>query len=84
MSTTTETSFEPTPVRSGGGRLSVRINDDTADAMARLVVRDRNATEVVRRALALLDLVEQESRDGKHLELVSRDGKTRQELRLLY
>lgn len=83
MSTTTETAQEHTAVRNSG-RLSVRINDDTAEAMSRLVVRDRNATEVVRRALALLDLVEQEARDGKHLELVSRDGKTRQELRLLY
>jgi hypothetical protein len=51
--------------------------------MRRLVVRDRNATEVVRRAISLLDLVARMEGEGKSLEFLSADGKTRQRVELL-
>lgn len=66
------------------GRISVRINDDTARAMTNLVIRDRSATEVVRRAIAVLDLVERMEAEGKRMEFVSADGKTRERVRLLW
>ncbi len=65
------------------GRISVRINEDTAEAMSRLIVRDVNATEVVRRAIALLDVIDQERAKGKEVELVADDGE-RQRLRFMY
>ena len=66
------------------GRLSVRVNDDTCEALTRLVVADRNATEVTRRAIALLDVVTQYEQGGLHLEMVSKDGETRHIIRLIY
>jgi hypothetical protein len=67
-----------------GGRINVRINDDTARHLTNLVVGDRSLTDVVRRALALLDLVTEEMQQGKTLQMVSGDGKTQQELRILF
>lgn len=84
MTAVTEAPQEQAAASRNSGRLNVRINDDTARALTNLVVGDRSATEVVRRALALLDLVEQEQRDGKHLELVSSDNKSRERIRVLY
>ena len=59
-----------------GGRISVRTNEDTVQRMDRLTTGDKTATEIIRRAIALLDFVEMEQLLGKKLALLSEDGTT--------
>lgn len=66
------------------GRLNIKINENTSRTLRHMMERDEaTATEVVRRAVALLDLVSEEIRAGKRLELVSEDG-AQEQIRLLY
>ncbi|MCX4757851.1 ribbon-helix-helix protein, CopG family [Kitasatospora purpeofusca] len=84
----TDTTGTPTGSQTGDTqlkpftRLSVNINDDTADALQRLKSeKGISITEAVRRAVALLDLVERETnkpgQPGK-LQIVDYDGAVRQ------
>ncbi|GAB2807521.1 hypothetical protein ACWGJ2_31740 [Streptomyces sp. NPDC054796] len=65
-------------------RLSVNINEDTA-ARLRWYKEHKgiSITETVRRAVALLDLVERETADGSEVLLKSRDGKSVRQLWLV-
>ncbi|MFF9221480.1 ribbon-helix-helix domain-containing protein [Streptomyces viridosporus] len=65
-------------------RLSVNINEDTA-AKLRWYKDHKNIsiTETVRRAIALLDLVERETAKGGEVLLKSQDGKTIRQLWLV-
>jgi hypothetical protein len=65
-------------------RLSININQDTAEQL-RWYKEHKNIsiTESVRRAIALLALVERETADGGEVLLKSRDGKTIRQLWLV-
>ncbi|MCX4564676.1 hypothetical protein OHA02_52315 [Streptomyces phaeochromogenes] len=65
-------------------RLSVNINEDTA-AKLRWYKEHKgiSITETVRRAVALLELVERETADGNEVLLKSRDGKSVRQLWLV-
>ncbi|MGV2919361.1 hypothetical protein [Streptomyces alfalfae] len=65
-------------------RLSVNINEDTAEKL-RWYKDQKNIsiTETVRRAIALLELVEKETIKGGKIMLKSEDGKTVRELWLV-
>ncbi|MCI3931562.1 hypothetical protein [Streptomyces sp. AN091965] len=65
-------------------RLSVNINAETA-AKLRWYKEQKgiSITETVRRAVALLDLVERESAGGNEVLLKSRDGKSVRQLWLV-
>ncbi|WP_251091378.1 ribbon-helix-helix protein, CopG family [Streptomyces sp. Caat 7-52] len=64
-------------------RLSVNINDDTAEALKRLK-REKgiSITEAVRRAVALYDLVDRETGDSGKLQIVGDDASVREILLL--
>ncbi|MCF3172547.1 CopG family transcriptional regulator [Streptomyces sioyaensis] len=63
-------------------RLSVNINDDTAEALKRLKsAKGISITEAVRRAVALYDLVDRETGDTGKLQIVD-DGNVREILLL--
>ncbi|GHH78643.1 hypothetical protein GCM10018793_29670 [Streptomyces sulfonofaciens] len=65
-------------------RLSVNINAETA-AKLRWYKENKgiSITETIRRAVALLDLVERESASGNEVLLKSRDGKSVRQLWLV-
>ncbi|MGW5124533.1 hypothetical protein ACWEQ7_10850 [Streptomyces sp. NPDC004069] len=73
------TAAEPTVTR-----LSVNINEDTA-AKLRWYKEHKgiSITETVRRAVALLELVERETASGNEVLLKSRDGKSVRQLWLV-
>ncbi|WP_433917369.1 ribbon-helix-helix protein, CopG family [Streptomyces canus] len=79
---------EPTGAQSETGvkeftRLSVNINDDTADALKRLKsAKGISITEAVRRAVALYDLVDRETGSTGKLQIVDADGNVREILLL--
>jgi predicted transcriptional regulator len=55
-------------------RLSVNINDETAAALNELAKeRQTTVTEVVRRAISVYKFIEDETANGKTLQLVSDD-----------
>lgn len=52
-------------------RLSVNVNDETASALRELADRrDVSITDIVRRAVAVYKFVEDETSEGKQLQLV--------------
>lgn len=56
-------------------KLTVNINDETADALRDLSrFRSTSITETVRRAVAVLKFIEDQQRSGK--EILVRDGKS--------
>lgn len=62
-------------------RLSVNINQDTANALRSLAERQGvSMTEVVRRAISLAVFVDEEIRAGRQIHTVRADGKKRREL----
>ncbi|MEV7781328.1 hypothetical protein [Kitasatospora sp. NPDC088351] len=63
-------------------RLSININSETEEVLKRHKKRGTSITETVRRAIALLDLVERESERGSKLQLVDREGSVRELLLL--
>jgi len=63
-------------------RLSVNINDDTAAVLQRHKAKGVSITETIRRAIALLDLVEREHDNGSKLQLVDKQGHVRELLLL--
>lgn len=55
-------------------RLSVNITDDTAKALRDLAkVNQTSVTDIVRRAVSVYKLVDEETRDGKVMQLVADD-----------
>lgn len=64
-------------------RLSVRMNLQTVAALERLTDDEVTATEVVRRAFALLDVIQTARNAGKDVELVNADG-VRELLKFMY
>jgi predicted transcriptional regulator len=57
-------------------RLSVNINDETADALKELAKdRGTSVTDIVRRAVAIYKFVEDETGSGKSLQLVDDDDR---------
>jgi hypothetical protein len=66
------------------GRLNVRLNSATAHALQQLASDDATPTEVVRRAIALLKLVDDRRSQGLHVEFVDEEGKRQGRLELLY
>ena len=59
-------------------RLSVNINEETADALRKLVAdKGITITEVMRRAIAVTDFLYKEQDKGKIIQTVSRKGKVR-------
>ena len=66
------------------GRLNIKISEDTSRALKALSTQhETTATDVVRRAVALLALVDEENRAGRTVEIVSPGG-GRERLRLLW
>ncbi|MEU3341957.1 ribbon-helix-helix protein, CopG family [Streptomyces sp. NPDC006668] len=64
-------------------RLSININDETADALKRLKsAKGISITEAVRRAVALYDLVDRETGKTGKLQIVDDGGHTREILLL--
>lgn len=66
------------------GRLNIRINAATSAALKQLSADDVSSTEVIRRAVALLKLVEDRRSEGLGVEFVDADGKRQGRLELLY
>lgn len=57
-------------------RLSVNINDETAQALKELATRrGTSVTEIVRRAVAVYKFVEDEVGQGKTLQLVDKNDR---------
>ncbi|GAA5707650.1 hypothetical protein AQJ43_36760 [Streptomyces avermitilis] len=84
----TETSATPsaaaTPATGAVTRLSVNINEDTAAKLRwQKEHKGISITETIRRAVALLDLVERETAEGSEVLLKSRDGKSVRQLWLV-
>jgi hypothetical protein len=64
-------------------RLSININQETEEVLQKhKKERGISITETVRRAVALLDMVERESADGSKVQIVDRDGYVREILLL--
>ncbi|MFE5680255.1 hypothetical protein ACFQ7B_35575 [Streptomyces erythrochromogenes] len=64
-------------------RLSVNINNDTAETLKRIKnEKGISITEAIRRSVALFDLVEREVTKGGKLQIVDRDGGVRELLLL--
>ncbi|WP_030777212.1 hypothetical protein [Streptomyces sp. NRRL S-920] len=62
-------------------QLSININDDTEAKLPWYAGRKgTSVTETVRRAVALLELVERETAEGGEVLLKSKDGKSVREL----
>lgn len=79
----TETSVQSSPAQNLT-RLSVNINGDTAEKLRWYKDHKHiSITETVRRAIALLELVERETERGGELLLKSPDGKTVRQLWLV-
>jgi hypothetical protein len=81
-STSDDTAAEATTARHG--RLNIKINPSTSHALRQLSTDDATPTEVVRRAVALMKLVDDKRREGKHLEFVTDDDKIRERLEFLF
>ncbi|MFC9636632.1 ribbon-helix-helix domain-containing protein [Streptomyces mirabilis] len=85
----TETSATPsataTPTTTQSvNRLSININEDTAAKLRwQKEHKGISITETIRRAVALLDLVERETAEGSEVLLKSRDGKSVRQLWLV-
>ncbi|KIQ62976.1 hypothetical protein TR51_29435 [Kitasatospora griseola] len=62
----------------GFTRLSININAETEEVLKRHKKRGISITETVRRAVALLDLVEREYESGSKIQLVDRDNGVRE------
>jgi hypothetical protein len=77
---------DPQPVGSGKyGRLNIRINAATSAAIKALgEPDDTSPTEVIRRAVALLKLVDDRRKEGLSVWFVDPDGKRQARLELLY
>jgi hypothetical protein len=85
VSATTETTAATTDTTAARhGRLNIKINATTSQALRQLSDDDATPTEVIRRAVALMKLVDDKRREGKAIEFVSGDGKSRERLELLY
>ncbi|MEZ0163173.1 hypothetical protein AB2L27_00165 [Kineococcus sp. LSe6-4] len=86
MTATTQHVGQGAGVPSAGrsGRLNIRINAATSEALKQLSADDATPTEVVRRAVALLKLVEDRRREGLSVEFVDGDGHRQGRLELLY
>ncbi|WP_210582855.1 hypothetical protein [Streptomyces sp. GESEQ-4] len=80
-STSTDTTTDPLAPTGEVSRLSVNINADTA-AKLRWYKDNKHIsiTETVRRAVALLYLVEQETEGGNEILIRSKDGKSVRQL----
>ncbi|GAA2090828.1 hypothetical protein GCM10009801_56070 [Streptomyces albiaxialis] len=73
------TRTEPGGARSGAGtRLSVNISEATAEVLQKHKRRGVSITETVRRACAVYDLIESEAAKGSKIQIVDRDGRTRE------
>lgn len=65
-------------------RLSVNLNDDTANALRKLAEeRGVSVTEAVRRAISLYNYLEDEVRSGRHVQTADSARKEVRELILL-
>ncbi|MFD0140440.1 hypothetical protein ACWDWS_39940 [Streptomyces sp. NPDC003328] len=83
-STETPVPATGTTAESSVTRLSVNINEDTAQKLRWYKEhKGISITETVRRAVALLDLVERETARGNEVLLKSRDGKSVRQLWLV-
>ncbi|NGO71190.1 CopG family transcriptional regulator [Streptomyces sp. SB3404] len=59
-------------------RLSVNIGEATAQVLQKHKARGISITETVRRACAVYDLIESEAAKGSKIQIVDRDGTTRE------
>jgi len=65
-------------------RLNVNLNTETADALRELAdERGISVTEAVRRAISLYKYIEDETHDGKRIQVADRAGKMVSELVLI-
>lgn len=65
-------------------RLSVNMNADTAASLRRLAtIQAVSQTEIIRRAVALMEFVEDEHRKGRQIITMTRDEKEWRELVLV-
>ncbi|GAA4453020.1 ribbon-helix-helix protein, CopG family [Phytohabitans houttuyneae] len=65
-------------------RLSVNISSTTAESLRELAARNQTSlTEIVRRAVAVLKLLDDEQRAGSELRLVNRKTGTRRQIHIL-
>lgn len=83
MPSARQTNAETTPTADTGTlqRLSVNINSETAEKLRWYKEHKQTSiTETVRRAVALLHLVEQESESGNEILIRSKDGKSVRQL----
>ena len=59
-------------------RLSVNINSETEEVLTRQKARGFSITETVRRAVALLDMIDREYSKGNRIQLVDTKGDVRE------
>lgn len=59
-------------------RLSININSETEEVLKRHKDRGFSITETVRRAVALLDMIDKEHSSGGRLQLVDAKGDVRE------
>lgn len=65
-------------------RLNVNLNHETADAIKELAEeRGISVTEAVRRAISLYKYVEDQTNEGRKIQVADRSGKTVSELVLI-
>jgi hypothetical protein len=65
-------------------RLNVNLNTETADALRELAdERGISVTEAVRRAISLYKYIEDETHDGRRIQVADRTGKMVSELVLI-
>lgn len=59
-------------------RLSININSETEDVLKRYKGEGKSLTETVRRAVALLDMLDREHARGSRIQLVDAKGAVRE------
>ena len=65
-------------------RLSVNVNDETAEALRALAEENETSvTEMIRRATGLYKFVSDETKEGRTLELADKSGKGRTRIAIL-
>jgi hypothetical protein len=64
-------------------RLNINISEQTAATLRRWKAQGITATDLVRRAVALYDMLEEEQRKGREIQIVDAENREVQALRLL-
>lgn len=79
MATKQNTNVQPDLVR-----LNVNLNKETAAALKKIAKSNNlNLTETIRRAIALLDFIDEEKRQGRKIQTMDKDESHKRELMMM-